>query len=403
MLNGDIWNVTESVGSLDNSDRTQGGAYLVTDNNYEVRTGSGDDTLVMEGDIFGKAVLGGGDDAVWGSEGRDLLYGGAGDDRLFGGQGDDSLYDIEGENTLYGGDGDDFILASSGSTIVGGNGADTFSLYLSTNVDNPLQVLDYDPGVDQLDGIRLHVADGDNYDLTAVAREDGAGTDLIFDGRVIAEVYGASVDDLAEVSFDIIVDGGTYTDDDTGHVIRSDYYQPETIFGGGGDDTIHGGPGDQLDAGDGNDIIFAHGQLSLGTSNPVDMSTVYGGSGDDIILSSDGNVMTGGDGADIFGLSSSHYSGGATSSGFDLTESIITDFDPAQDVIYLEGGFIQQAGGTPDDLATTLSIQVWSSGEGADILAGAEVIARVTGGQTLRVEDLVIAENGLGTELLGYH
>ncbi|WP_197086090.1 hypothetical protein [Pseudorhodobacter antarcticus] len=32
-----------------------------------------------------------------------------------------------------------------------------------------------------------------------------------------------------------------------------------------------------------------------------------------------------------------------------------------------------------------LSMQVWADGRGADVLAGAEVIARVTGGQGLAV------------------
>ena len=99
----------------------------------------------------------------------------------------------------------------------------------------------------------------------------------------------------------------------------------------------------------------------------------------------------------------SQYSGGGTESGFDLTESIITDFNPAQDVIYIEGSFISQAGGTVEEPEETMSVQVWPDGLGADILAGDEVIARVTGGQTLLVEDLVIAENGLETELLGWH
>lgn len=402
-LGESAFEITDTVGSVDDSTRTEGGAYHVTDNEYFVRTGSGDDTLVIEGDIFGTAVLGDGDDAAWGGEARDILHGAAGNDSLFGGDGDDDLFDFEGENSIYGGDGDDFIRASNGSTIVGGDGADSFSLYLSTSAESPLRVLDYDPEMDQLDDIRLSVSDGDIYDVTAVAREDGNGADLMFGDRVLAEVFGASVDDLIDIPITIDVNGGVFTDDDAAHTIRTNYDLPETISAGDGDDTISGGPGDLLDAGDGNDLIFAHGQFSQDVSNPSDMSTVQGGSGDDVILSSNGNVLTGGDGADIFGLSLTQYNEAGTGSGFDLTESIINDFDPAQDVIYIEDSFIAQAGGTVEELGETVSIQAWSNGLGADILVGDEVIARVTGGQTLRVEDLVIARNGLETEILGYH
>jgi len=402
-LDGTVFDITESVGQIDDGTRTEGGAYRVTDNAYEVTGGSGDDTIVVEGDIFGRAFLGDGDDAVWGDEGRDILHGEAGNDSLFGGDGDDTLIDIEGENSLYGGDGDDFIRASSESTIVGGDGADTFHLNLSTDAESPLRLLDYDPEMDGSIEIRLLVSDGDAFDLTAVAREDGDGTDLMFNDRVLAEIYGASVDDLVDIPVSIETDGGTYTDDDADHSIISNFVLPETISAGGGDDVIYGGPGDMVDAGDGNDLIFASGQFAQDIQDPADMSTIQGGSGDDTILSTNGNVLAGGDGADIFGLSGSQYNAAGTGSGFDLTESIITDFDPAQDVIYIEGGLITQEGGTEDDLAATLSIQVWSNNDGADILAGEEVIARVTGGQTLRIEDLMIAANGLEAEILGFH
>lgn len=401
-LDGTVFEVTDAVGKVNDSGHTEGGAYRVTQQLYSIKTGSGDDTLVVDGDIRGSAYLGDGDDAAWGDEGRDFLRGEAGNDSLFGGGGNDGLYDIEGENSLYGGDGDDFIRGSSGSTIVGGDGADTFDLYLSTAAENPLRLLDYDPEMDELAGIRLHVSDGDVYDLTAVAREDGEGTDLIFDGRVLAEVFGASVDDLIDIPFTIELDGGTYTDDDAGHQINSSFKLPETISAGGGDDSIFGGPGDLIDGGDGNDLIFARGQLTQDVSDSNAMSTIQGGSGDDTILSTNANVLTGGDGADIFGLSASRYYAVDPGSGFDLPETIITDFNPAEDVIYIERGFITQAGGTLDEIAATVSIQVWSNGEGADILAGDEVIARVAGGQTLRVEDLVIPETVLETAILGW-
>ena len=300
------------------------------------------------------------------------------------------------------------LLAPEAPTL--GEGADeyapylpTYDLTLSTGAENPPRLLDYGPDTARLRGINLFVSDGDTYDVNFVARETGDGVDVRFGDSVVAEVFGASVDDLINIPVTIFVDGGTFTDDNTGRIIRSNFDLPETISASGGDDWIYGGPGDLLDAGDGNDVVFAFGQFSQEVPNPSAMSTVQGGSGDDIILSNSGNVLTGGDGADIFGLSLSQYNGAGTGSGFDLTEAIITDFDPTLDTIFIEGSFITQAGGTLEDSEATMSIQVWSNGLGADILAGDEIIARVHGGQTLRVEDLMIAGHGLEEELLGHH
>jgi Ca2+-binding RTX toxin-like protein len=374
----------------------------VSDDNYDIETGRGDDTLVVDGSVLGTVFLGDGDDAAWGGDLRDVMRGEGGDDSLYGGGGDDVLVDTEGENILFGGEGDDFIRGSSGSTLVGGEGADEFELTLSSNAENPLQVLDYDPETDLLSGIHLLVSDGDTYDVTAVAREAGDGANLMFGDRVLAEVFGASVDDLMDIPVRISLDGGAFTDDETGHLIDGDYFSPETISAGGGDDTVSGGPGDLVDAGDGNDQVAVHGQFSQDVSNPSDMSTVQGGLGDDIILSSNGNELAGGEGADIFGLSLTQYNAAGTGAGFDLTESVITDFNPAEDVIYIESGFITQEGGRADEPEATLSIEVWTDGLGADILAGDQVIARVTGGQSLRVADLMIAQS-LESSLLGSH
>lgn len=370
---------------------------------YDIETGRGNDTVVADATTPGRIFLGDGDDQAWGGEGRDVLRGEAGDDDLYGRGGHDTLIDREGENYLHGGDGNDFLASNSGSTMIGGDGDDTFVLTLSTDAQAPLQILDFSPDEDQIQSINLHVSDGETFDLAAVAREDGDGTDLMFDGRVLAEIFGASEDDLAEVDVRVVVESGEYTDDDTGRVITSDFDTTSTIYAEGGDDTVSGSSGDVIYGGDGDDLIRVSGQLTADTASASDMSTASGGAGDDMILSSNGNILTGGEGEDIFGLSLSQYNGNGTGSAFDLTETIITDFNPDEDTLYIEGAFISQAGGTLDDVEATMAIEVWENGEGADVLAGDEVIARVTGGQTLTVQDLHIAEISLENEFFGAH
>ena len=65
----------------------------------------------------------GGDDTLYGSDGRDVLDGGSGDDTLYGGAGDDWVFGRDGDDMLYGGDGDDIIEGFDGDdTLYGGDG-----------------------------------------------------------------------------------------------------------------------------------------------------------------------------------------------------------------------------------------------------------------------------------------
>jgi Ca2+-binding RTX toxin-like protein len=68
---------------------------------------------------------------------------------------------------------------------------------------------------------------------------------------------------------------------------------------------------------------------------------------------------------------------------------------PGSNTLLGNGSNSTLSGGVGDDVITVggatlvpgaaLSVQVWADGRGADVLAGAEVIARVTGGQGLAV------------------
>jgi Ca2+-binding RTX toxin-like protein len=75
--------------------------------------------------MYGK----GGDDAVQGGRGRDLIYRGYGDDWAAGDEGDDHLYARHGSDYAYGNEGADYINTKDGKRdhVNCGSGKDTFT------------------------------------------------------------------------------------------------------------------------------------------------------------------------------------------------------------------------------------------------------------------------------------
>lgn len=137
-----------------------------------------------------------------------------------------------------------------------------------------------------------------------------------------------------------VLDGGNGIDDLRGGGGNDD------IIGGAGDDSIRAGSGrDSIDGGEGNDWISAssgNDYVDGGAGDDLlkggkDNDTILGGEGDDTIRGENGDDLliggtgadefTGGDGADTFRLDT-------------LTEDagdVITDFDPLNDLIELDG------------------------------------------------------------------
>lgn len=71
------------------------------------------------------SVLG---NAIYGTEGADILTGFVEDNTLYGLGGDDSITDTGGNNTIYGRDGNDTLTGGAGSdTLDDGLGADTMA------------------------------------------------------------------------------------------------------------------------------------------------------------------------------------------------------------------------------------------------------------------------------------
>jgi Ca2+-binding RTX toxin-like protein len=101
-----------------------------------------------------------------------------------------------------------------------------------------------------------------------------------------------------------------------------------------------------------------------------------GGAGNDSLSFYDGTVVTGCAGADELYLRSDC---GPDTIG--RTPAMITDFDPAADTLAISA--------IDADDGAAWSVVAWADGLGADVLLGNTVVAAVTGGQALKVADLV--------------
>lgn len=372
---------------------------------------AGDDTL--EG--FG------GDDSLYGGEGNDLLVGGRGADLFYGGNGDDLLEDIGGMNTLfggsgndrlhsggltgndgphtssfYGGAGDDTLEFQDGSTVSGGAGADAFDL--SDRLSDTLvsRIEDFDPDEDSLT-IYLEAANGDGGGFALVARPDGLGRDLYLGEDLVAEILSAKPFTLADMS---IVVGLTPTPDGvtTFRVEPQDAPFNISVLDSDGDDHIisnssddylysYGGS-DLLEGGGGNDILFGQGgrvgsfgddDTTIVTQVFVETDTLLGGAGDDELWADNGGVMTGGEGSDVFNPRLYYRD---PSIGALFQPALITDFNPAEDVLVL--GIDGSAYAAPENV----QIRAFADGTGADVLVRGLTVARVIGGQSLTLDDI---------------
>lgn len=157
--------------------------------NATILGGAGADTIYV-GEGVATVDGGTGDDTIWSSggndritagEGKDTVYAGAGDDSVSGDDGDDWLYGEFGHDNLVGGFGNDALIGASGNdTLVGGADNDT----LDGGVGN--DSLDGGAGFDYVNffGTRTDFAITKNQDGTITIKDtwtfDGdEGTDII--------------------------------------------------------------------------------------------------------------------------------------------------------------------------------------------------------------------------------
>ncbi|MGL4322153.1 MAG: calcium-binding protein [Paracoccaceae bacterium] len=414
----DWYALTNPDDSDSGNDTAYGGAgadYLRgLDGDDSLLGGDGDDTIwgeegddVLVGSEGRDELFGGeGQDDLDGGLGNDLLTGGGGLDTLSGGEGNDTLSTLHstwdddevGTSFLDGGEGNDMLSFDGGSVVSGGAGNDRFFMEdrLSDNLVSRIE--DFDPDEDSLQ-IVLSADRGTGGGFALLPRADGLGQDLYIGNDLVAEILGSKPVTLEDMTITVLLEGAADAEttyfvgpDDASYditVIGSE--QDDRIIGNNGADQLRGGGGfDRLEGGAGNDTLrgsggtieyFGDSDTSIDVEVRVETDTLLGGEGDDDLWSTNGNVLTGGEGSDVFAIRN-NIAGDDTDGVF--PPSIVTDFDPAQDVMVMgpvDGIF-------PD--ASDIMVRVLSNGTGCEILVRGIVVAEVIGGQSLTAADIRI-------------
>lgn len=197
--------------------------------------GAGNDTLI--GNL--------GDDTLSGARGADLLFGRGGDDLLTGGAGDDTLWGENGTDQLYGGAGQDLLYGGAGSdALFGGAGDDTL------HGDAGDDVLEGGAGQDMLYG-----GDGDDV-LIGYLRPDGTA---------VGDAQGDTQGEAPEQRY-----------------ATTDTLDPDTLYGGAGEDLLVLGRGDVAYGGEGEDTFL----LGPWMTGPDDTGTIadFDASGEEILI-----------------------------------------------------------------------------------------------------------------------
>jgi Ca2+-binding RTX toxin-like protein len=253
----------------------------------------GDDLFQIE--LASKTIL-----SVYGGAGNDTmlgngpitstLYGGAGNDLMtsldlviHGDDGNDTLSSgYEGSTTLFGGNGNDVL---SGDDALGGAGDDTISASFGTGYG--------EVGNDSIAAKTSYGGDGDDVLRLDAFQGEGFSSD--------AEAFGGDGNDtLYGFAFGTYESGGQ-----------------KVLWGGEGDDVIRTFGGEMVDAGAGNDTIFAKSFDQAET-----MTVIVGAGADDLVMSLNPDQTYGDFGGDV----------------------LVKDFNPRTDQLALIV--------TPTDLAT---------------------------------------------------
>ncbi len=385
--------------------------------------GTGDDYLLGENSA-----------TLYGDEDDDVLVGGtftngitfATDMALFGGQGFDTLVGTVGDS-LSGDDGKDLLVADAGNmTLTGGAGSDTFAIqaWQLTNGQS-ITITDFSAGDDLallIDG-SIPASNATSYELIPETVAGNAGFTVVGtspDGgealRMRIELSGLTTTE--GIDFDIVpLDEETVFGLDSSLAVSiatlSDAIDiddalsgtgTDTLFGGGGNDTITGasfGANDVLYGGDGDDTLSLASAVygGAGADTLSGSGEAYGDGGDDVLTGSelyggaDDDLVTvrAGGGETLFSGSGYGGDGDDTITGFSVGGPGDTGAD-----LY---------GGAGDDLILTNADSVVDAGAGADIVTVAsqfinepETFGRVALGAGADVLALAPARDDLPAE-----
>ncbi len=274
-------------------------------------------------------------DVIVGDGLANILWGNGGADRLTGADGNDSLFGADASDTILGGEGADSIIggisaADLGDSIDAGTGNDT--VFGGAGNDTILG----GEGADTLRG-----EEGDD------SINGGVGTDRIEGGRGNDTIHGGDGDGL------------------------------DSIFGGDGDDTLTAGNGTQslLEGGSGNDLL-------VGASSA---DTLNGGEGNDTIVAGSFDNVNGGNGFDIVSYAPSAISVTVTLSdtGGPAVVAGAAQFDIVSNVEGVFGGSSHDAltgNSEANRLHGGIGNDTLNGEDGDDVLEGGDGNDRLNGG-----------------------
>lgn len=234
-----------------------------------VRMADSGDNYLVGGN--GSDLLGGmdGNDILLGKSGDDELSGNLGDDFLNGGDGADILFGNEGADSLTGGYGDDVLTGGTGNDYLhGGVGNDRYRFSRGFGQDILNNYHSADNETDIIEFVDLLPDDltvrRQGYDL---ALDTAAGDRLL-----VKNFFGHRSSEVAEIHFS---DNSIWTADHLKEIVTAGTTGDDVLLGYEGDEQLNGlGGDDQLFGLDGNDTLVG------GTGR----DTLEGGSGKDVYL-----------------------------------------------------------------------------------------------------------------------
>ncbi|MEQ9639869.1 MAG: FecR domain-containing protein [Alphaproteobacteria bacterium] len=266
----------------------------------------------------------GGNDTVIGSAGSDNIIGGDGNDSLTGNAGNDTLTGNAGNDVLSGGAGNDLLTGGAGvDNVIGGAGNDTLVAGATDAVDDTLAG---GAGTDRLQATgNLQLSGfgpGNSIEQVAIngQLQGTAGANLLdFSATTLSGVSGINAQGgndtvIGSAGGDNIIggDGNDSLTGNAGNDTLSGGAGNDVLAGGAGVDNVQGGAGndtliagatdavdDDLDGGDGTDVLQATGDLQLsgfGPANSIEQISI-------------GGQLQGTGGANTFDLSATSLAG----------------------------------------------------------------------------------------------
>ena len=236
-----------------------------------------------------------------------IFHGTKHNDTLTGGSGDDAFELFKGgEDTASGGGGDDvFNMGASldaGDRLDGGSGRDAITI----RGDYSAGLVFQDQTIQNIEALRL--GGGFDYKLTMADGNVAAGAFLSVYANALGAAHSLTFDGSAETDGHYLVTGGAGNDVITGGAQADKFHLEDggndTAHGGGGDDVFAMGgaltAADTIDGGTGNDTLVLNGAYFGGTALTLGATTITGvetieldGNKAYSVTTNDGNVASG--------------------------------------------------------------------------------------------------------------